>query len=686
MAGFSINITAVTNQATTQINALNKRLAALQAPVVNLNKALSNFGNLSGFSKAWSGINNVMHKAFGVLSKTVPMLGSLTAGGIVAGLSAMVRTWDSWALSLTITSKLLDVMPTKLMALQNANRLAGGSAEEVAGKLQALGTTLEDALWGRNNDALTFFSTLHISFQHLREGAKDPIQFMGLLADKIKELHDNGLPAATIVQKFGQYLTEAQIGAALTDGAAGLAKLNAEAEKYNHISPAQIDALAEQQKSLAGFRQELEYVAQLLAVKLIPIIQPYLDELKDWLSNQDEVNKKVDEFIAILTDVVSAIKEIGGYFNTAAKAVGGWKNAIELLIAMKLVNMFGGVTLAVDALTAAMGLLGLASSPVLLTLAGIAAVGAAAYGVSKLWSKNSETKTSMDEQAAAAGYTKGGHWWAPTYSKGDETLSYAEMHRKLGFDPYSGEQTHPNEFNEGRVGPRQSSGGQQTSDATSSNADAIAAGMSGGSQDQSGSATGKFAEIAPRLMGDLKKDFNLTDEQAAGFVGNFGTETGGFSTLQEINPVGGGRGGLGWAQWTGPRRREFEEYCKENNLDPSSYAANYGFMRKELQGKYKGTLDAVRQQNTVAGATSSVEGTYEGAGVVNMGSRINFANKAFGAGAALRTATAQPQKPLTGAVSVDFNFNNAPANSRVSASSSGIASTPRVVQPMASFA
>ena len=50
--------------------------------------------------------------------------------------------------------------------------------------------------------------------------------------------------------------------------------------------------------------------------------------------------------------------------------------------------------------------------------------------------------------------------------------------------------------------------------------------------------------------------------QAAGILGNIGWECGGFKQLQEQNPVMGGRGGLGWCQWTAGRRTQFEEWLR----------------------------------------------------------------------------------------------------------------------------
>ena len=113
------------------------------------------------------------------------------------------------------------------------------------------------------------------------------------------------------------------------------------------------------------------------------------------------------------------------------------------------------------------------------------------------------------------------------------------------------------------------------------------AGISG-TQANAGEA---FASVAPRLIGDLSKDFGLTPEQAAGVVGQLGHESAGFGTLQEVSPtVPGSRGGYGYAQWTGPRRKAFEEYAATNGLDPASYEANYGFLAYELRNTPEGAV------------------------------------------------------------------------------------------------
>lgn len=83
----------------------------------------------------------------------------------------------------------------------------------------------------------------------------------------------------------------------------------------------------------------------------------------------------------------------------------------------------------------------------------------------------------------------------------------------------------------------------------------------------------------------LMEDFDLDLLSAAAIVGNAGHESGGFKQLQELKPlVPGSKGGYGIMQWTGPRRREYEAYCKRNRLDPSDMMANYAFLFVELNG------------------------------------------------------------------------------------------------------
>ena len=116
---------------------------------------------------------------------------------------------------------------------------------------------------------------------------------------------------------------------------------------------------------------------------------------------------------------------------------------------------------------------------------------------------------------------------------------------------------------------------------------------------------GLFRQKAPGIMRDLVRDLGLSEVQAAGILGNIGWECGGFKALQELNPVMGGRGGLGWCQWTASRRTPFEKWLRENGCNYQNDAANYGFLSERTAWFASGRVRAVRQTPNVENATRS---------------------------------------------------------------------------------
>lgn len=138
-----------------------------------------------------------------------------------------------------------------------------------------------------------------------------------------------------------------------------------------------------------------------------------------------------------------------------------------------------------------------------------------------------------------------------------------------------------------------------------------------------------FNQKAPGIMRRLQEDFGLTREQAAGVVGNLGHESGGLQVMQERNPLGGGRGGYGWAQWTGPRRKAFEAWAAARGLDINSDEANYGFMKHELSTDHSGVIRDLKKARSAEEAMIIFENGYERAGIKNWGSRQKWTARAM---------------------------------------------------------
>jgi Phage tail lysozyme len=139
-----------------------------------------------------------------------------------------------------------------------------------------------------------------------------------------------------------------------------------------------------------------------------------------------------------------------------------------------------------------------------------------------------------------------------------------------------------------------------------------------------------FEQKAPAIMRKLMGDFDLDLESAAAILGNLGHESGGFRFLQEKKPlVPGSRGGYGWAQWTGPRRRQYEAYCLRNGLDPASDEANYGFLFVELKMTERAAVPAVKGAIGLREKVEAFELAFERAGVKHYDGRMAWAMKAL---------------------------------------------------------
>lgn len=157
----------------------------------------------------------------------------------------------------------------------------------------------------------------------------------------------------------------------------------------------------------------------------------------------------------------------------------------------------------------------------------------------------------------------------------------------------------------------------------------------------------KFNTEAPWAMDKLMDDFGFSLEDAAAIMGNAGHESLGFTKMQEMKPtVKGSRGGYGWFQWTGPRRREFEAYVERNNLDINSKEANYAWLFIELKGPESKAIDKTKRAPTLKDKVVAFEVNFERAGVKHYPSRLVWAQKALDAYKAHKSSPKPVQKPV----------------------------------------
>ena len=143
----------------------------------------------------------------------------------------------------------------------------------------------------------------------------------------------------------------------------------------------------------------------------------------------------------------------------------------------------------------------------------------------------------------------------------------------------------------------------------------------------------KPMQTAFKLIDDLKANYDMTTEQAAGFVGNLWHETGGFKFMQELKPtIKGSKGGLAFAQWTGPRRAQFENLLEElGDLPADSYEGNWAMITEEFDTTERGALNKILEATTVEDAATTTSKFYLRPGKPMLDKRIQDANTIYNA-------------------------------------------------------
>jgi hypothetical protein len=166
------------------------------------------------------------------------------------------------------------------------------------------------------------------------------------------------------------------------------------------------------------------------------------------------------------------------------------------------------------------------------------------------------------------------------------------------------------------------------------------AGVSGDSKGPSGLSTAPQTkalsqkeghDVAEQYIANLQKDFGLTRAQASGIVANLWHESGGMNSginqggkigAPSSNMADDNGNGYGIAQWGGSRKQGLIDYANQHGLDPSSQAANYGFLKQELQTSYSSSISAVKGTSSAEAATQAFANAFEQPSDPQMASRF----------------------------------------------------------------
>lgn len=564
---FAITISAI-DRATATVRKINNSFSRLTRPIDQVGKSTKALGRELGLDKMAKSIGNVASNAKEAASQVArigaPLL-ALVGGGSIVGIAALATQWGRLGSEVARTSRTIGVSAGELQSLRGASQVLGVSSSELSGGMKALGDTMEDALYGRNQDALAVLNKLGIGIHKTASGAIDSTRAfrdLSVSISNIKSPQVQGLVART----FG---VEALLPV-LREGPAAIAKYQQKVAELGGVMGPESIRRAE------SFGMALNYLSiagqglrNTIGDSLIPALQPLVEDLTKWISvNRELIGQRIGQwaqefanwlrgidFKGLLTGLQKTVTSIGNFVD----AIGGWKVA-AIGIA---VIMAGPLLLSITNI--ALGLGGLALTTIPLAVKAFALLNGG-LGGTELAAGAALSKISLLKSAALGvgklgllGAAAGAGWMAGT--------AINDQLDKRGLSPGSKiyDLLHPEEAREHRS--------------------------------QVGTARGVV---------DFFKGKGWSEAQAIGIAANLKKESN-FDTAA----VGDGGKAVGIAQWHDDRQRKFMKWAGKN-IRTATLEEQMGFVNYELtQGGEKSAGDALKRATNEQQAASIVSRQYE---------------------------------------------------------------------------
>ncbi len=602
-AGYTLNIRAQ-DQATRTINAINKSLAGMSAPIERQKRAMAQFMDVSGLNKVGTAFGGVTHQVAGAvqrMNELATVMGVVGGAASVAGIYRTVAAWGDWGVHIDQTSKRLGIASTELTKLEGASRLAGTGTDAMDAGLRGLQQTLNDIMGGRAPLVQSLWATQnHITeFKDKTTGALLPLpKVLHNVADAVAGLSDPALQARYATMSLGS-AGEALLPL-LRQGGAALDGYVAEADKYNHVTPEMVQhalELAATQRRLTesatGLKNELTDALAPAVTNLNGYVTDLIQSNKAWLGA--EVKKDLREFTGYLkSDDFKHLTDDARWFGqevvAVTNALGGPEKALKLLVEFMAANWARKVITPWASLGWEIGGTAFRLSKVALAWKGVegAATAAKAAQAAALGSETAATVAGVPAGPVVA-VTAGAAY--ATYLNGQREAASLADGKSWTYDDASGAWIPPS-------GPSAAEAGSTAPHEGFMARMERAFGFGGGSRTPA-TRTQWGADMA-QLQG-----YGWSRTQAAAILGNASQESEG-----DAGAVGDNRTAYGLMQWHGDRQAEFAKLFG-HTMQAGTRAEQLQFANWEMTHTERAAGDALRATRDLPSGVHAVRALYE---------------------------------------------------------------------------
>jgi muramidase (phage lysozyme) len=447
VAGYSVTFSVV-DQATKQIDAINKRITQMRAPLDRMSRSISKFVDVSGLRKVAEGFGWIARAgaaAFRSLMAIVPVLGAITSAATIAGMAKLVSSFSAWGRDLAIAADQIGIAPQKLQQFEDAARLAGGSADDMRQSLQGLKDTATRALEGQDPMGMAYFNQLGINLRDANGQMRSAADLLPEVMQKLEAIEDptdRARKATALLGDAGAKLVES-----LRVSHRSLGDWMTDASKFTELTQDQLQTMIQFEQAQGKLGVAFDHLGQQVAAVLAKNFIPLFNHLSDFVQqHQPQIIAAVDAISARFAkwlDNPDMWKNIG---DGITKMLDGLKWVIDNLdtvvrVAEDIAILFAvkwavGIVASIAQVVAALGAVG--GTGLLGALGTVSVVAGALAAIFATWAGNKAGQQSIEDQAKGMGFEqKPGGWFGlgmPTFHNPTtgEDLSYEDMLKRQG--------------------------------------------------------------------------------------------------------------------------------------------------------------------------------------------------------------------------------------------------------------
>lgn len=262
-----------------------------------------------------------------VRNEVLALLAVFTAG---MGLKDFTESTINSAVNLGYMAKNLQMSTKDLSAWQRAAERAGGSADGITSQLQQSQQAVAKFRIGQVGDDVVSFLRWGGKTSDLKDGNSYLLARSSIIA---KMFQVDPAKAQLVAKAMGVSDEEFNF---IKQGTAGILALVDAQEKNSAISEKQAAQALKLKNEWLDFSDRLKYVGTTILLELMPTFELWLTKLQkmaDWVADhKEDIRKWVD-------DAVVSVQKFVEWADKAAASVGGWKNVLIGLVALKILSI-----------------------------------------------------------------------------------------------------------------------------------------------------------------------------------------------------------------------------------------------------------------------------------------------------------------------------------------------------------